>query len=75
MKLSACLLTIGLAVSLTAAAGQAAVASTVAETVAPELPHSVPTLSPVVEGLDAPWGMDWLPNGDVLVTQNSVRSV
>lgn len=69
MKLSACLLTIGLAVSLTAAAGQAAVASTVAETVAPELPHSVPTLSPVVERLDAPWGMDWLPNGDVLVTE------
>ncbi|WP_055413188.1 PQQ-dependent sugar dehydrogenase [Nonlabens sp. YIK11] len=27
------------------------------------------TLTPVVEGLNNPWGMDWLPNGDLVYTE------
>ncbi len=27
----------------------------------------------VIEGLEHPWGMDWLPNGDILVTERSGR--
>jgi glucose/arabinose dehydrogenase len=26
-------------------------------------------IEPVVEGIDVPWGMAWLPNGDLLVTE------
>ena len=27
------------------------------------------TVTPVVEGLTNPWGMDWLPNGDLIYTE------
>lgn len=69
MKLTTCLLTVGLAAPLVAAAGQPPASSAVEETVALELPHSTPVLSRVAERLDAPWAMDWLPNGDILVTE------
>lgn len=29
------------------------------------------TLEPVIEGAGIPWGMDWLPDGDLLVTERS----
>jgi len=29
--------------------------------------------TPLVQGLDAPWGMAWLPNGDLLVTEQFGR--
>ncbi len=28
---------------------------------------------PVITGLDHPWGMGWLPNGDILITERSGR--
>ncbi|MEB3159823.1 MAG: PQQ-dependent sugar dehydrogenase, partial [Synechocystis sp.] len=28
---------------------------------------------PIVEGLENPWGMDWLPNGDILITERPGR--
>lgn len=31
------------------------------------------TLEPVVEGIEIPWGMEWLPGGDLLVTERSGR--
>ena len=27
------------------------------------------TVTPIVEGLENPWGMDWLPNGDLIYTE------
>jgi glucose/arabinose dehydrogenase len=33
------------------------------------LPTREASLTAVASGLDAPWGFDWLPNGDVLVTE------
>ncbi|MGM0633495.1 MAG: PQQ-dependent sugar dehydrogenase [Pseudomonadota bacterium] len=29
------------------------------------------TLEPLVEGVGIPWGMEWLPNGDLLVTERA----
>ena len=69
MKPTICLLAISLVLPLAAAAEQPPAASVTGETLALELPHSAPVLSPVAERLDAPWGMDWLPNGDILVTE------
>lgn len=34
-----------------------------------EFPIRVAATTEIVSGLDAPWGFDWLPNGDVLVTE------
>ena len=34
-----------------------------------DLPSRDLTLTPVVEGLDAPWAFAWLPGGDILVTE------
>ena len=34
-----------------------------------DLPQSEASLKEVTQGLDAPWGFDWLPNGDILVTE------
>ncbi|MEM9684490.1 MAG: PQQ-dependent sugar dehydrogenase [Pseudomonadota bacterium] len=31
------------------------------------------TVTPVVDGLEHPWGMAWLPNGDILVTERPGR--
>ncbi|MGB2924891.1 MAG: PQQ-dependent sugar dehydrogenase, partial [Limnothrix sp.] len=30
-------------------------------------------LTPVVNGLEHPWGMAWLPNGDILITERPGR--
>ncbi|MEA5472635.1 PQQ-dependent sugar dehydrogenase [Synechococcus sp. CCY9201] len=37
------------------------------------LPVEPVTLTPVVQGLEHPWGMDWLPNGDLLITERPGR--
>jgi len=34
-----------------------------------ELPVREAATTEIVSGLDAPWGFDWLPNGDVLITE------
>lgn len=34
-----------------------------------DLPSRDLTLSPIVDGLDAPWAFAWMPGGDILVTE------
>ena len=34
-----------------------------------ELPFREVSVTPIAEGLDAPWAFAWLPNGDLLVTE------
>lgn len=37
------------------------------------LPVEAVALEPVVEGLNRPWGLAWLPNGDLLITERPGR--
>lgn len=37
------------------------------------LPVEAVALEPVVEGLNRPWGVAWLPNGDLLITERPGR--
>jgi glucose/arabinose dehydrogenase len=39
----------------------------------PSQPASGYTLVPVVENLEHPWGMDWLPDGNLLITERPGR--
>ncbi len=57
-----------LAVLAIAAVGLAACA-----TAAERPPLEPVALTPVVEGLAHPWGMAWLPNGDLLITERGGR--
>jgi len=47
--------------------------SDAADQAAPKQQPSGYTLVPVVENLEHPWGMTWLPNGDMLITERPGR--
>lgn len=40
---------------------------------AEDLPVETMTVTPIVEGLEHPWGVAWLPNGDMLITERPGR--
>ncbi len=54
-------------------AGAAASVDTSTDQAAPKQQPSGYSLVPVVENLEHPWGMAWLPDGDVLITERPGR--
>lgn len=61
--------------TLAACSAPEAPAETATQTAAPVIPAKAQTLSlrPIVEGLEQPWGMAFLPSGDILVTEREGR--